>query len=213
MINPFVVRVLEDQVERRTPCLHAGGRVHGPLLLLPQLDVRTEDADEGLVLEVGEQVLLDVALVVLHRRGGQVLGGVPAARVLAEGLQAERRVTPVAAPVHVLGLASGALGFALGRELDRLAVLVDDREVFAGLGLVPAAPVVSTLLRETHVPSPSPRLAGRRSRSGSGGLGEAAGRRAGTWAQQRASRKWEEWAAVRPTPAAAERRGEPRAYG
>lgn len=154
-------------MERRAPGLDAGGRVEGLLLLLPQVDVRAQDAGERLVLELGEQVLFDVALVVLHGRGGQVLGLVPAVRVLAEGLLAEGRVAPVAATVLVLGLGRCPLGLALGDEPDRLAVLIDDRVVLAGRDLVPAAPVVSALLRETQVPlSPlgCPRL--RQMRSG-----------------------------------------------
>src|SRR5690606_37001168 len=152
----LVNRFLEDQVERRAPGLDAGGRVEGLLLLLPQVDVRAQDARERLVLELGEQVLLDVALVVLHGRGRQVLGLVPAVRVLAEGLLTEGRVAPVAATVLVLGLGRCPLGLALSGEPDRLAVLVDDRVVLAGRDLVPAAPVASALLRETQVPlSPS----------------------------------------------------------
>lgn len=104
-----------------------------------------------MVLEVGEEVLLDVALVVLHRRGGQILGLVPAARVLAERLLPQCGVAPVAASVLVLGLARRALGLALGGELDRLAMLVDYREVLTGSGFVSGTPVASALLRETQV--------------------------------------------------------------
>src|SRR5207302_761376 len=91
----FVDRVLDDKVEGRAPGLDAGGRIHGPLLLLPDVYVSAQDAGERLVLELGQQVFLDVAAVVLHGRGSQVLSLVPAVRVLAEGLLAQRRVAPV----------------------------------------------------------------------------------------------------------------------
>lgn len=84
--EPLVDGVGEDEVQGRAPGLDAGGRVGGAFLLLPERDVGTENAVKSLVLEDGEQVLLDVASVVLHRGRSQVLGLVPAARVLGEGL-------------------------------------------------------------------------------------------------------------------------------
>jgi hypothetical protein len=102
----------------------------------------------------GSRCFLDVTLVVLHGRGGQVLGLVPAVRVLAEGLLAKARVAPLTAPdSHLFGVC-GLLGLALGGELDHGTCGIGNRAVLAFLDLVSAAPVAAALLCVPHgVPS------------------------------------------------------------
>jgi hypothetical protein len=73
-------------------------------------------------------VLLDVALVVLHRGGREILCGVPAVDVLAEG-------DPGAGAHLGLSVVRGLLSLALGAEpADRAAVILDGAVLARRLG-------------------------------------------------------------------------------
>nr|WP_232242148.1 hypothetical protein [Streptacidiphilus jeojiense] len=147
LAQPLLDRVAEDQVQGAAPGLDAGRRIAALALQLhPGVNVELGDRADLSVVELREQVLLYVAAVVLHGRGGQVLAGVPAAGVLAEGDLAAGRVVPPAAADLGFLLFSGLLGSALGTEAHGVAVLVREGAVLPGSDLVSSAPVVAALL-------------------------------------------------------------------
>nr|WP_240165140.1 hypothetical protein [Actinacidiphila bryophytorum] len=150
--QPVVHGVTKDQVQGAAPGLQGGRRIASPPLLpLPLLDVVPVDLADLQVVEVRQQVLLDVAPVVLHGGESQVLQGEPAVGVLPEGDPRRRRVMPPPATYLRLLLVGGLLGSPLGAEAQHLAVGVRDGAVLAGRDLVASAPVVAALLAVSHV--------------------------------------------------------------
>src|SRR5690606_11668211 len=145
--QPFIHRVGEDQMQGATPGLHTGhGVARGLLFALPSFHVTAADTGQRPVLKRWQQVLLDVAAIVLHSRRRQVLGGVPPRGVDPEGHLPTGGVPPAAGPhLRLLGV-GGLLCLPLGAEADGYAGVVADGAVPAWADLVAAAPVGPAVL-------------------------------------------------------------------
>src|SRR5262245_10852812 len=99
-------------------------------------------------------MLLNAPLVVLHRRCGPILFGVPTAGVVAERFAAGGWVTPTSVAQLGLGVVGRLLRVTSRAEPDCRAGLVYDGAVLPCRDLVSTAPVVAAFLSVSHSDPP-----------------------------------------------------------